>query len=233
MRKELKSPQPYGLKHFKYSSHYWILKFLSEERRPLKILDVGAADGYLGAILKEQGHYVVGIERDAALAATARNHYACFEVVDIESFDFPYSQEFDCVLFADVLEHLRDPATVLKRELPCLKTAAQVIASVPNVANIVIRASLFLGRFEYGDRGILDRTHLRFFSLKSLKTLLNRCGFDVRKIYATPIPVQMILPVTNRQFFAPLHGLHHLVVRLWKTLFAYQFVVKADVRTAH
>ena len=105
-----------------------------------------------------------------------------------------------------------------------------IIVSVPNIANIVIRLSLLFGRFDYGDRGILDRTHLRFFTLKTITKLLQETGFNIRQIVATPIPVQLVWPVTNRQFFAPLHDCHFLLVRLCKTLLAYQFVVQADGR---
>jgi len=68
----------YQLKDFKYNSHYWILKLLSEAKQPLRILDIGTADGYLGAILKDRGHYLVGVENDEALAIRARCHYNQF-----------------------------------------------------------------------------------------------------------------------------------------------------------
>ena len=110
-----------------------------------------------------------------------------------------------------------------------LRTMALIIVSVPNVANFVVRLSLLFGRFDYGDRGILDRTHLRFFTLKTLTKLLQETGFNIRQIIATPVPLQLVWPVTNRQFFAPLHYCHFLLVRLWQTLLAYQFVVKVDV----
>ena len=92
----------YQLKYFKYNSHYWVLQFLTRASSRLRILDVGTADGYLGAILKERGHSVVGIEQDAATAERARGFYDSFHLANIEDFDFPYKQEFDFILFADV-----------------------------------------------------------------------------------------------------------------------------------
>ena len=219
----------YELKRFKYNSHYWILKFLSEARRPLRILDVGTADGYLGAILKEQGHSIVGVERDEQLGRKAHDHYDEFHIADIEEFDFPNGWEFDVILFADVLEHLRDPAAVLGRALPSLKKNGEIIISVPNIANLTIRVELLLGRFEYRDQGILDRTHLRFFTLRSLHHLLSDVGCVVVETRGTPIPVQLVAPMTRWQVFAPFHEIHFLLVRLWKRLFAYQFVVRAVV----
>lgn len=221
----------YQFKHFKYSSHYWILRFLGKPGRPLKVLDVGAADGYLGAILKERGHQVVGVEQDPGRAAAARVHYHQFHAADIEAFEFPYQGEFDFILFADVLEHLRDPAAVLRRALPCLKDDGEIIISVPNIANFVIRIGLLLGRFEYSERGILDKTHLRFFTLKSLHRMLTECRCRAIETRGTPIPVQLVAPASGCALFAPLHAFHSWIVCLWKALFAYQFVVR--VRRAH
>jgi 2-polyprenyl-3-methyl-5-hydroxy-6-metoxy-1,4-benzoquinol methylase len=216
---------PYQLKCFKYNSHYWILKLLSEKKHPLRILDVGTADGYLGAILKAQGHFVVGVEWDQALAAKASVHYDRFHVADIEEFEFPYRGEFDVILFADVLEHLRDPTAVLRRSLPCLTSDGEVIISLPNIANFVIRMNLLFGRFEYGERGILDRTHLSFFTLAAVKRLVSECACRIHRMVPTPVPVQLVFPATQHRLFAPMHELHYLLVRLWKTLLAYQFVV--------
>jgi len=220
-------PPHYELKRFKYNSHYWILKFLSGAAGPLRILDVGTSEGYVGAILKERGHSVVGIEGDSAAAEKARAHYDSFHVADIENYGFPYREEFDYVLFADVLEHLRDPVAVLRRSLPSLKPAGEVIVAVPNIANFVIRASLLFGRFDYCDRGILDRTHLRFFTVASLRTMMEDASCRILELVPTPLPVQLVFPVTERTIFAPLHEIHYLLVRGWKTLFAYQFVVRA------
>lgn len=221
-------PFSYELKRFKYNSHYWILKLVEEAKRPMRILDVGTADGYLGAILKARGHYVAGLDYDPRVVEKARPIYDRFYQADVERFEFPERSEYDCIIFADVLEHLPDPAAVLRRCVRSLKPGGKIIISVPNAANIVVRLSLLFGRFEYGDRGILDRTHLRFFTRKTFTKLLQESGLHVRQMFATPIPVQLVWPVTNRQFFAPLHDCHYLLVRLWKTLLAYQFVVQAD-----
>ena len=216
----------YELKRFKYNSHYWVLNFLSTTRRPLRILDVGTADGYLGAILKEQGHSIIGVERDEQLGLKARHHYDAFHIADVEEFDFPYAREFDVLLFADVLEHVRDPAAVLRRALPSLKEKGEVIISVPNIANFTIRIGLLLGRFEYRDQGILDRTHLRFFTLRTLRRLLSDVGCTVVETRGAPIPIQLVVPLTRRPFFALFHEIHYLLVCLWPQLFAYQLIVR-------
>jgi 2-polyprenyl-3-methyl-5-hydroxy-6-metoxy-1,4-benzoquinol methylase len=148
MREHLLTAEPYQLKDFKDNSHYWILHSLSQAQKPLRILDVGTANGYLGAILKKRGHWQGGVEREDTAAEQAEGYYDVFHHTDIEEFDFPYRHEFDYLLFADVLEYLRDPAAVIRRSLPCLKKNGQIIVSVPNIANFVIRTNLLVGRFE-------------------------------------------------------------------------------------
>jgi SAM-dependent methyltransferase len=217
----------YEFKPFKYSSHYWILNALRDEKEPVRILDVGTASGYLGKIWRRSGHYVAGIEYDAAAAEKAREYYDAFQVADVESFAFPYRREFDYIVFADVLEHLRDPAAVLRRCLPALKDSGKIIISVPNIANWIIRLGLLFGKFDYMDRGILDRTHLRFFTMRSLKELMSEVSCEVLDAIPTPLPVQLVLPFTESNVFVPLHEAHYALTCCWKTLFAYQFVILA------
>jgi 2-polyprenyl-3-methyl-5-hydroxy-6-metoxy-1,4-benzoquinol methylase len=220
-------PGGYTFKNFKYSSHYWILKKLEREREPRRILDVGCSSGYLGKILRGRGHHVTGIESDAAAAEVARSYYDVFQLRDIETFTFPYRREFDYILFADVLEHLRDPAAVLRRSLPALSDSGKVIVSVPNIANWVIRLNLLFGNFDSADRGILDKTHLHFFTLRSLRKMLTDASCRVLDVTPTPLPVQLVLPLTEHKAFAPLHALHYGLTLSWKTIFAYQFVATA------
>lgn len=223
----------YRLKRFKYNSHYWILRFLSRAPRPSRILDVGAADGYLGAILKRDGHDLVGVEGDPRLAEQARPHYRTIHCADLEKFDFPYRSEFDYVLLADVLEHLRDPAAVLRRVLPCLKPGGELIISLPNVAHLFVRLSLLLGRFDYSDRGILDRGHLRFFTLAAIRRLMEQVSCRIVELQPTAAPVQLVFPWSDRPSFAPVHETHFLAVRCWRTLLAYQFVMRAVPERDH
>jgi SAM-dependent methyltransferase len=217
----------YAFKSFRYSSHYWILKKIQQEPRPVRILDVGCAAGYLGKILRERGHYVTGIESDAAAAKKARACYDVFHLADLETFAFPFRGEFDYILFADILEHLRDPAAVLRRSLPSLKDSGKIIVSLPNVANWVVRLSLLFGNFDSADRGILDKTHLHFFTLRTLKNMMSEVSCRVLDVTPTPLPIQLVFPLTERKFFAPFHSLHYGLTRSRKTLFAYQFIVTA------
>jgi SAM-dependent methyltransferase len=217
----------YAFKNFKYSSHYWILKRLEQEAQPLRILDVVCASGYLGKVLRQQGHYVIGIESDPAAAKSARACYDVFHLADLETFAFPYHREFDYVLFADVLEHLRDPAAVLRRSIPALLDSGKIIISVPNIANWIIRLKLLFGNFDSADRGILDKTHLHFFTLRTLTKMMSDVSCRILDVTPTPLPAQLVFPFTGKKAFAPLHALHYGVTLSCKTLFAYQFVVTA------
>jgi SAM-dependent methyltransferase len=223
----------YQFKAFKYSSHYWILKLLERENGPVHILDVGTAGGYLGKLLRERGHTVTGIENDALTAERAKEHYDSFQIANIETFTFAYRREFDYIVFADVLEHLRDPTAVLRTCVPALKESGKIIISVPNVANFLVRLSLLFGRFEYMDRGILDRTHLRFFTLRSLGQMTSTVSCKVLDVIPTPLPVQIVLPCTEHKVFAVLHEAIYMVTRCWKTFFAYQFVVAVAPCRSH
>ena len=205
---------------------------LAREKSPLRILDVGTASGYLGKVWRGQGHYVAGVEYDAAAAEKARQYYDVLQVADVETYAFPFRGEFDYIIFADVLEHLRDPAAVLRRCIPALKDSGKVIISVPNIANWVIRLSLLFGKFDYMDRGILDRTHMRFFTLRSLKRMISEVSCDVLKVTPTPLPVQLVLPFIANPVFSPFHELSNAVTRCWKSLFAYQFVIVAAPQRA-
>ena len=97
-----------------------------------------------------------------------------------------YLNYFDFILFMDVLEHLDDPWNVLKKMKIYLKDGGFVVISVPNIANWAVRWNLLWGNFEYGTRGILDKTHLRFFNEKSAKKLLEDAGFEIVKYDIIP-----------------------------------------------
>ena len=223
-------PSRYEFKAFKYSSHYWILKILEREQKPLKILDVGTASGYLGKVLGERGHWVAGIEGDEESAQKASIHYKEFAVANLETYEFPCTEGFDYIVFADVLEHLRDPAAVLRRSITALKESGKVLVSVPNVANLSVRLSLMFGRFEYTERGILDRTHLRFFTRRTLNRMLSDASCGVLEWAVTPVPMQIAMPFTDKRLFSPLHEVLYLMTRCWKNGMAYQFVVSVAPR---
>jgi 2-polyprenyl-3-methyl-5-hydroxy-6-metoxy-1,4-benzoquinol methylase len=160
--------------------------------RSLRVLDAGCASGYLGQTLKARGHVVWGVEPDPDSAAQARNLLDRVEQDTIENFFLRAPREedlFDVVVFGDVLEHTSDPLKVLRLCRNYLHPSSAIIASVPNVAHLAVRAMLLEGRWDYDERGILDQTHLRFFTRTSLAKLFSAAFMDVDVIVPVTLSV--------------------------------------------
>ncbi len=182
-----------------------------------RILDVGCATGRLGERLSlEKGCYVVGLEIDPVMGEIAQKRCARVIVGDIEELaDLPFPDGFfDVIVFADSLEHMRDPLRVLENTKRLLSNQGYLIASIPNVALILTRVSLLFGKFDYRDYGVMDKNHLRFFTLKTAKELLERAGYSVA--FTTGYS-----SVRRRYYLA------RPLARVWKTLFAPGFVMRA------
>jgi 2-polyprenyl-3-methyl-5-hydroxy-6-metoxy-1,4-benzoquinol methylase len=159
------------------NSHTLMVELVGANKR---VLDVGCANGYLAEVLGRQGCTVSGVEYDAAAAEEARAHLDRLVVGDLETLDLAAelgTGGFDVVVFGDVLEHLRDPLPVLKQARALLAPGGYVVISIPNVAHGSVRLSLLKGRFDYGPLGLLDETHIRFFTRDNLRALLRDAGF--------------------------------------------------------
>lgn len=145
------------------------------------VLDVGCAAGYLGRPLVQRGCRVWGIEADAAAVASGSDAgYQDLRCADLDELAaLPWEQEFDVVLAADVLEHVRFPERVLRMLVGTLGPGGRVVVSLPNVAHLSVRAGLALGRFRYTETGILDRTHLHFYTFATARELVEACGLEV------------------------------------------------------
>lgn len=208
-----------------YSSHSQILQLVSSLPKGSRVLDVGAASGYLGTNLSGQGYYMAGIERNPAAAEIADPYYDEFIVGDVEGDRLAFGEPFDAIVLADILEHLRDPSGLLRRLASLLAPDGRIIVSLPNVANLYIRANALMGRFEYASRGICDRTHLRFFTWRTANALLEEAGFTVIEHRVTPLPLPLVFPHTRAG--GPLHGFHRaawLLAKVRRQLFGYQFI---------
>src|SRR3989441_9122897 len=197
----------YTLKGDPYSSHSVILDWLGDGRGR-RLLDVGAADGLLSRLLTASGWKVTGLEADPVAAAAGAPHCERMIVADLDAGLPPLEGEFDAIVCADVLEHLRDPAAALAALRRALAPDGEVVISIPNVAHLWMRLSLLAGRFEYAERGILDRTHLRFFTPRTLPALVTSAGLRLARMTSTPVPPYQGLPQPrHRPPLAPLHPL--------------------------
>lgn len=179
------------------NSHTLMLELVGGSKR---VLDVGCATGYLARALVEQGCTVAGIESDPVAAEEARPDLERLVVGDVEQLDLTAAfggERFDVIVFGDVLEHLKDPLVALRAVRPLLADRGSVVASIPNIAHGSVRLALLAGRFDYQPLGLLDSTHLRFFTRASIESLFHEAGLvpvDVRRTTAgyfdTPLPVQ-------------------------------------------
>jgi 2-polyprenyl-3-methyl-5-hydroxy-6-metoxy-1,4-benzoquinol methylase len=150
-----------------------------------RILDVGCGMGATGKILREKGlEEIFGIEVNPIAAQKARVYYKEVILGDIEKCILPFDKGFfDCILYGDVLEHLIDPWGTLRRHREILKDDGTIICSIPNVRYYkLLKSLIFNGRWEYVDLGILDRTHLRFFTLNTVQHMFRETGFKIEKV---------------------------------------------------
>jgi len=152
--------------------------------RGKRVLDVGCAAGELGLALKQAGAVeVVGIERSVEAAALAKERLDQVLVSDVESFSLPLDEaSFDSIIFADILEHTIDPWSVLSSYRRYLKSEGRVVASIPNIRFYAVIARLIFNRWGYSESGILDSTHLRFFTLPTIKEMFERAGYQIERV---------------------------------------------------
>jgi O-antigen biosynthesis protein len=153
-----------------------------------RVLEVGCGEGEFARSLRAARQpsklEIVGVELCKGPAQRAANVLDTVLVGNVEQLDLPYEDYFDCVIFADVLEHLIDPWKMLSRARRLLRREGCIVASIPNVQHWTVLANLMLGNWEYCDFGLMDNTHLRFFTRKSIKTLFNSSGFKLRHLAA-------------------------------------------------
>jgi len=179
------TPPPHAFKYTEFqadpgSTHSKIVSLVPPATR---VLEFGCATGYMTEVLKNRlGCTVTGVEISPEAAELAEQHAERVIVGDAEKIDYAAElagEEFDVVLFADVLEHLKEPGDVLRRVRPFVAENGVVIASIPNIAHGSVRLALLGGEFRYRDWGLLDDTHLRFFTRASIQDLFEETGYVV------------------------------------------------------
>lgn len=219
----------YPWKEIPGSSHEILLSKARARGPRLRILDLGFGAGELARRLRPNAAYLAGIERDSFEARRALDAFDAPILGDLlEGLRSLAGAPFDVVIAGDVLEHLADPAAALALVRPLLAPDGRLLVSLPNVANVTVRVALLFGRFEYAPRGLLDATHLRFFTRRTGRRLLEAAGFRILDERATAMPVELALPVLGRLPFAPaVRALAVAAARLLPRLFGYQFVWEA------
>jgi methionine biosynthesis protein MetW len=197
-----------------------------------RVLEIGCGTGSLSRIVADTcGAEVVGIEPDSQRAERAKTRGLEVHVGYLSSELIHEIGVFDVVLLADVLEHVPNPHAMLSLSRQALKPGGAVIISVPNVAHWSVRANLLRGKFKYESHGIMDATHLRWFTAVSIRSLVASSGFKITEYHATACPdlidnacrrpLSWLPPNSRRRFL-------RFASRRWPTVFGVQHVVKAE-----
>lgn len=196
------------MKNFKYdyiidlnsnSTHARVLRLVGKNK---SVLEVGCATGYMSKVLKENLNCrVTGLELNTQALEQAKQFCDLAIAGDVEEIDLTNilaEKKFDVILFADVLEHLKNPWECLKKVRPLLNADGRVIASIPNVAHASIILELFNGNFDYRSLGLLDESHLRFFTYSSIKRMFYEAGLQIIQVE------RVIVPPPQTEFFTNL-----------------------------
>jgi glycosyltransferase involved in cell wall biosynthesis len=218
----------YAWKDAPDASHRVALALVSG-RPPGRVLDLGCGNGLVADELRRRGHFVVGV--DAAPDPETGMRVDRLITADLDRglpAEAVAHSPYDIVVAADVLEHLRSPDRLL-RELHHVCTADTVlVASIPNISHWYPRLRIGLGRFDYDHRGILDATHMRFFTWRSFVGLAYRAGWRVKRRSLTGLPLEILErdggPGLKRSLKQTIRVIDRRARALWPALFAYQNV---------
>jgi predicted TPR repeat methyltransferase len=195
---------------------------------PGRVLDVGCSSGLLAERIRALGHHVTGVDMFALPGVTERVDR--FLQADLDRGlppDLEADPPFDLAVAADVLEHVRDPESLLQQIRSVLIPGGTLIVSVPNFGHWYPRVRTAIGLFDYDQRGILDRGHVRFFTRRGLLDLVRRSGFTVTRQQATGLPVE-VLSTGDGVAWRGVRAADRLAVSAWPTLFGYQFVIRCE-----
>lgn len=194
-----------------------------------KVLDVGCATGYFARELSKKNGETWGVDSDKETVNKAGKY--CKKTItanidEIKKLPVP-KKYFDYVIILDVIEHLIHPENILEIIKPHLKKDGKVIISVPNIAHASVRWMLFKGGFQYTSTGILDKTHLHFYTKKSFEEALNKAGLKILKLSPTNgmCKVPFLYKITDR---LPDSWQYWIVCKM-PTLFSFQFIALAKV----
>ena len=225
----------------------WGLLRLWGDRRDKDVLDVGCGFATTSQYIQKLGNRVLAVESSPEAAKIARGRIN--EVVETDLQQFSTDRKFDTIIFADVLEHLAWPIGVLRRYKTMLKDGGSVIVSLPNVGLWSVRLGLLAGRFHYDDTGVLDRTHLRFFTRRTAIEMLRAAGLEPLRRTYNPGLMRPLVPLAKkflggagsdpsailesksyRIYLKTAYPIERSIARLWPGMLAFQMIFEARTR---
>ena len=220
---------PYQDKADPWSSHAVIAGWLKRFPAGTRVLDVGTATGTIGRMCQGSNFTLDGLEPNAEWAQLARPYYHQIIVGMLDDAPDTFLAGHGVVILADVLEHMPAPEKALQRLAALQPTDAVFLVSVPNVANLWVRLNLLFGRFDYTEHGILDRTHLRFFTRKTFLQLVDAAGLKVQRMHVTTIPLTLVSPFFEKNPAGRfVHRALAAATQTFPTLLGYQFLAELD-----
>jgi len=224
-------PNVYQFKDFEGSSHRILIDLIRRfAKQNGRLLDLGASTGQLGGAVRDHFNRTFGFEYEVACIQSLRDSFNVATICDLEKLD-RLPKSLDAIVLADVLEHLRDAPSILRLVKQSLAPNGRAFISVPNIANITVRLGLLFGIFEYRDRGILDNTHLRFYTMRTIRREIEGAGFRVIAVRGSSVPIRLIIGSWMPDFLLRIgERVLTIVTRMWKSLFAYQIILVAESR---
>ena len=192
-----------------------ILSLLPDSFTNFSSLEIGCGAGATSEWLKSHlgANKVVGVELNKQMAKLAAKRMDLVINSSVESYEFPFlAQEFDLLILADVLEHLIDPWKILKNLCHYLKIGGTVLISIPNIQHWRNIRNLVSGNWDYQDAGMLDRTHLRFFTKKSIVELVEKADLNIDQFKCIAGPETLILDKLTFGIFSGLFSYHYFVL---------------------
>ena len=221
---EFSTRVPYRLKESRFGSHMLLLDALPVSGAGRKVLDLGCCNGYFAALLAERGYRVTGVERPEGHGPGFPDH-VCLIEHDLERGLPCIDERFSFVICADILEHLRNPLELLRQARELLEPDGQLAASLPNSGNFYFRLNVLVGRFPKQDKGLFDRTHVQFFPWSGWVDLFEDAGLRIKDVRSSAVPFTLALRTAPAWLTNGLEWVSFQAARMWKTLFAYQFIV--------
>ena len=221
----------YDFKDFEGSSHRILIDLIRRfVPRGGRLLDLGAAGGELGAALRERFETTIGFEYDVDRIGQLRGRFDHVVIADLETVR-TLPKNARAIVLADIVEHLRDSGALLRTVKASLADDGRLFLSVPNIANITVRLGLLFGVFEYRDRGILDYTHLRFFTMRTIRREIENAGFRIAAVRGSSVPIRLIIGRYTPDFLLRIgERILTWITRMWESLFAYQIILVARRR---